>query len=148
MEIQSDEWVVVCDGGKALILVNAGDAMFPNLRTLETHEHDNARTSAQGTDKPGRVQQSATNRRSSVEQTDWHDAAERDFLHALARHLDEALRAGKTKALIVVAAKRALAVLREAYTDSVRKAVKAEVAKDYTHKPVYEIEQLLASENT
>jgi protein required for attachment to host cells len=148
VKIRSDEWVVVCDGGKALILVNSGDAMVPNLKTVETYEHDNAKTSAQGTDKPGRVHESATNRRSSVEQTDWHDAAERDFLHTLARHLDEALRAGKTKALIVVAAKRALGVLREAYTDAVRKAVKAELAKDYTNKPVHEIEKLLASEDT
>ena len=31
--IHSGEWVVVCDGAKALILENAGDAKFPNLKT-------------------------------------------------------------------------------------------------------------------
>ena len=28
--IQQGEWVVVCDGAKALVLENAGDAKFPN----------------------------------------------------------------------------------------------------------------------
>ena len=36
--IQHGEWVVVCDGAKALVLENAGDAKFPNLKTLEVFE--------------------------------------------------------------------------------------------------------------
>ena len=34
--IHKGDWVVVCDGAKALVLENAGDAKFPNLKTLET----------------------------------------------------------------------------------------------------------------
>ena len=34
MSIRSGEWVVVCDGAKALVLENVGDAKFPNLKTL------------------------------------------------------------------------------------------------------------------
>ncbi len=69
VKIKSGEWVVVCDGRKALILENEGDAVFPNLRTKETHEHDDAKTSEQGTDRPGRVHDAASAGRSSVEQT-------------------------------------------------------------------------------
>ena len=36
--IHSGEWVVVCDGAKALVLENAGDAKFPNLKTIEVFE--------------------------------------------------------------------------------------------------------------
>ena len=36
--IHSGEWVVVCDGAKALVLQNDGDAKFPNLKTLEVFE--------------------------------------------------------------------------------------------------------------
>ena len=36
--IHNGEWVVVCDGAKALVLENAGDAKFPNLKTLEVFE--------------------------------------------------------------------------------------------------------------
>ncbi len=48
IKIKSGEWVVVCDGRKALILENEGDAKFPNLRTRETHEHDDTKTSDHG----------------------------------------------------------------------------------------------------
>ena len=58
MKIGTGDWIVVCDGRKALILENLGDRMFPNLHTKEVHEHPDSSTSAQGTDAPGRVHQS------------------------------------------------------------------------------------------
>jgi protein required for attachment to host cells len=143
IKIKAGDWVVVCDGRKALILRNAGDEVFPNLQTKETHEDINPKTSDQGTDRPGRVQQSATPGHSSVGQTDWHTQQEQDFLVTLAKRLDEAIASGQTEALIVVAAPRALGTLREAFTPAVRKAVKAEIAKDYVNMPVYEIEKHL-----
>ena len=39
MKIGTGDWIVVCDGRKALILENIGDRMFPNLHTKEVHEH-------------------------------------------------------------------------------------------------------------
>ena len=143
LKIKAGEWVVVCDGGKALILQNAGDEMFPNLQTRETHEHANPETSEQGSDRPSRVHESHTHARSSVAQTDWHEQAEHGFLNTLARRLDEAVRARKTEGLIVVAPPRALGYLREAYTHAVRDAVRQEIAKDYVNLPVYEIEKHL-----
>jgi protein required for attachment to host cells len=35
MRIDKGDWLVVCDGRKALILENRGDEMFPNLHTRE-----------------------------------------------------------------------------------------------------------------
>jgi protein required for attachment to host cells len=144
VKIKAGEWVVVCDGRKALILRNAGDALAPNLQTVETHQHANPKTSDQGTDRPGRVHESATTGRSSVAQTDFHDQAEHDFLTALAKRLDAAVGGGEAAALIVVAPPRALGMLREAYSAALRKAVRAEVAKDYVNMPVHEIEKHLA----
>ena len=148
LKIKSGDWVVVCDGGKALILQNAGDEVFPNLQTKECHEHANEKTSELGSDKPGRVQESATTGRSSVAQTDWHDQNEREFLTALAKRLDEAVSGGETSELIIVAAPRALGMLRESYSPAVRKAVKEEIAKDYIHLPVYEIEKHLTPQKS
>ena len=54
VRLEQGEWVVVCDGRKALILENVGDAKFPNLRTKEVHEQKNPPTHEQGTDAPGR----------------------------------------------------------------------------------------------
>ena len=38
IKIDTGDWIVVCDGRKALILENRGDRMFPNLHTREVHE--------------------------------------------------------------------------------------------------------------
>jgi protein required for attachment to host cells len=146
MKIGTGDWVVVCDGRKALILENIGDDMFPNLHTKEVREQPNPKTSEIGTDAPGSVHQSAGHGRSSIEQTDWHDEAERVFLKELAERLHRAVLAGETKALTMVASPRALGMIRSDYSDAVRKALHGEIHKDLVKLPVYEIEkQLLAS---
>ena len=145
LKIHSGDWVVVCDGAKALILENAGDAISPNLRTKEVHEQPDPKTSEQGTDAPGRSFSSVGSRRSAMEQTDWHDQAEQQFLVDLAKRLDAAVTAGETKSLIVIAPPRALGVLRQAFTATVRNAIRAEIDKDYVKMPVYEIEKHLAA---
>jgi protein required for attachment to host cells len=141
--IQHGEWVVVCDGAKALVLENVGDAKFPNLKTVEVLQQKDLPTHALGTDKPGRAMSSVGHGRSAYEQTDWHNQQEETFLTALVHHLDAAVTAGKTKSLIVVAPPRALGVLRPAYSHGLKNAVRAEVDKDLIKIPVYEIERHL-----
>ena len=145
LKVSSGDWVVVCDGRKALILENIGDHISPNLREREVSEHTDASTRELGTDTPGRVHPSVGTARSSVEQTDWHDEAERTFLHGLATRLDRAVRAGETKALIVVAPPRALGMLRKAYTAAIQGALREEIHKDLIKIPIYEIEKHLFS---
>jgi len=115
---RSGEWVIVCDGRKALILENVGDDKFINLRTKEVHEHADPPTHRLGT-----------------------DASERVFLEKLVQRFDIALTGGETKAFIVIAAPRALGMLRSAYTPAVRRAIKAEIGRDYVKMPVHEIEK-------
>jgi protein required for attachment to host cells len=148
VKIEQGDWVVVCDGRKALILENAGDGMFPNLQVREVREHSDAKTHEQGTDKPGRSINSVGQARSAVEQTDWHDEAERAFLQDLAGRLDAALGAGSAKSLIVVAPPRALGMLRAAYSPALQKAVRTEIDKDFVKLPVHEIEKHLAGKVT
>jgi len=148
IKVKAGDWVVVCDGRKALILENIGDEVFPNLHTKEIREHTETRTSAQGSDAPGRVHQSVGPARSAIAQTDWHDQEERAFLTALASRLHAALCKGEARALIVVAAPRALGMLRDLYSPTVRKAVRAELGKDLVKLPVHEIEKQLLSANS
>jgi protein required for attachment to host cells len=145
LRIAEGEWVVVCDGAKALVLENVGDPKFLNLKTKEVYEQDDPKTSEQGTDAPGRTINSVNARRSAMEQTDWHDQAEQRFLQGLAAHLDAAVNAGKVKSLIVVAPPRALGVLRQAYSHNLRAALRAEIDKDLVKLPVHEIEKHLAA---
>lgn len=145
IRIGTGDWIVVCDGGKALILENRGDRVFPNLHTREVHEQPNSSTHAQGSDAPGRVHPMHGGARSSVEQTDWHDESERAFLKTLAERLDLAVTTGETSAVTMVASPRALGMIRSDYSAAVRKALHGEIAKDLIKMPVYEIEkQLLA----
>lgn len=145
MKIGTGDWIVVCDGRKALILENLGDRVFPNLHKKEVHEHKDASTRAQGSDAPGSVHQSIGSARSSIEQTDWHDQSERAFLKALADRLNVAVTTGETTALTIVASPRALGMIRPDYSDAVRKAVHGEIAKDLVKMPIHEIEKQLLS---
>ena len=145
LSIREGEWVVVCDGAKALVLQNAGDAKFPNLKTIEVFEQKDLATREQGTDKPGRVHASTGTIRSSVGQTDWHDQSEQQFLVKLAHHLDAAISAGKAKSVILIAPPRALGMLRPAYSHALKGALRAELDKDFVRMPVHEIEKHLAA---
>lgn len=145
LRLKTGDWVVVCDGAKALILENTGDSVFPNLRTKEVHTQPDLPTREQGTDKPGQVFQSGSAKRATMDQTDWHEQGEQRFLDALAARLDAALNAGEAKTFVIVAAPRALGILRQAYSPQVRDAIRAEIHKDYVRLPVHEIERHLAA---
>ncbi len=146
LKLENGGWVVVCDGRKAIILRNAGDETYPNLKTSEVREHAEPPTRDLGADKPGRVHTAAVSGRtvrSTVEPTDWHDESERAFLKSLADHLDSAVTAGKTRALVLIAPARALGVLRKAFSPAVKSKLRAEIEHDYVKLPVSEIEQRL-----
>ena len=145
VRVEQGDWVIVCDGKKALVLENIGDSKFLNLKTREVHEQPDARTREQGVDAPGRSIFSVDNRRSAMEQTDWHEQEEQRFLQKLAGHLDAEVKAGKAKALIMIAPPRALGVLRQAYSGNVRDVLRAEIDKDFVKMPVHEIEKHLAT---
>ena len=145
LRIHNGDWVVVCDGAKALILENAGDAVALNLKTKEVREQPDPKTREQGTDASGRAVNSIDARRSAMEQTDWHDQAEERFLTDLSKRLNAAVMAGKAKSLVLVAPPRALGVIRQAATPNLRKAVRAEIDKDYVKMPVHEIEKHLTA---
>jgi protein required for attachment to host cells len=144
LKIRTGDWVVVCDGKKALVLENVGDEKFLNLKTREVYAHADQKTSELGTDAPGRSFSSVGSGRSAMEQTDWHEQEEHRFLHRLLGHLDAAVNAGEAKALILVAPPRALGVLRQAYSHNLRAALRAEVDKDFVRMPLHEIEKHLA----
>ena len=126
-----------------MVLENVGDEKFPNLKTKEVYEQDDPKTHELGTDAPGRAINSIDARRSALEQTDWHAQAEKAFLEKLVGRLNAAVEAGEMKQLIMVAPPRALGVIRQAYSSSLRGAVHAEVDKDLVKLPVHEIEKHL-----
>jgi len=145
MSIPHDAIVFVGDGRKALFLRNAGDEKFPNLKTEQVFVDRNPATHDQGTDKPGRLSagSNARDRRTAVEATDWHELEEHRFARMVAEEFEKLVRERRVKAVIIAAPPRTLAELRQALHGDVKARIMAEVDKDLTKHPVYEIERHL-----
>jgi protein required for attachment to host cells len=140
INIPHDAIVFVGDGRKALFLRNVGDEKFPDLRTERVFAEENPPTHEQGTDRPGRGAESAgTHRRSSVQQTDWHQLEEHRFVERVASALEDVVRKRNVPALIIAAPARALADLRRAFHADVKARIVAEVRKDLTNHTVDDI---------
>jgi protein required for attachment to host cells len=145
VSIRNKEWVVVCDGAKALVLENAGDATMPDLKTRAVYEQKDRATHELGADAPGRAAGVDGKNRSAVGQTDWHARNEQAFLENLARQLDAKVSAGAVKSIVLIAPPRALGVLRAACSAALKSAVRAEIDKDLVGVPVHEIEKRLTA---
>lgn len=138
MKISANAIVLVADGRKAIILRNAGDERFPNLTREWDEANQNPPTAAQGTDRPGRV--NFQDRRSSLDQTDWHAEDEAAFAKRAAAALTRLARNAQTKHVVIVAPPRTLAVLRRCLDNEILQLVVAELARDLVRLPISEIE--------
>src|SRR5215472_4427327 len=150
INIPHDAIIFIGDGRKALFLRNAGDEKFPNLKTEQVFVGDNPATHDQGTDKPGRVYASAAagGRRAAVEPTDWHELEEHRFARMVAEAVQKLVRERKVKAAVIAAPPRTLAELPQAFHEDVKARIIAEIDKDFTRHPVYEIERHLIGIST
>ena len=145
ISIPHDAFVFVGDGRKALFLRNEGDEKYLNLKTEQVFRDQNPPTREQGSDQPGRTFSSVGVRRSALEEADWHVIEEQRFAHEVAAALQRVVRERKVKALVVVAPPRTLAELRRAFHAEVKSRIVAEIDKDLTKQPIYEIEKHLAA---
>jgi protein required for attachment to host cells len=144
LKIPHNALVFVGDGRRALFLRNHGDAKFPNLRAERVFIDENPPSHEQGTERPGRINKgSRTGGRSAVEPTDWHELEEHHFVRTVAAAMEGLIRASKVKELIVVAPPRTLAELRLAFHPDVKSCIVAEINKDLTKHPIFEIEKHL-----
>jgi protein required for attachment to host cells len=138
-----DAFVFVGDGRKALILRNEGDKKFANLVTERVlNGEENPPTHEQGSDRPGRAYASAgSSARSSVETTDWHEIEEHRFAQRAAEALEALVRERGVRSLVIAAPARTLADLRRTLHADVKSKLIAEIDKDFTKIPVWEIEK-------
>ncbi|OWV92630.1 host attachment family protein [Rhizobium sp. R693] len=145
VRVPSKSWVVVCDGAKALILRNAGDVEYLNLKVEETLSQPNEPDRDIGSDKPGRTHASDGLSGSAMQQTNWHEQAETEFLKQVAAKMDLLVREKQARRIVLVAPPRALGALRGNLTPDVQAAISAEVPKDYINLPVEQIERHLVA---
>ncbi len=141
LRIPYGAFVLVCDGAKALLLHNAGDAELLDLKVEKVMEQDNPKTSDQMSDHEGRAFHGT--HRSPTEKTDVHDMNEERFARNIAEMLAEYVADARFERLFVVAAPKTLAVLRKEMSPQVAGRVVAEIDKDLVKHPIYDIERLL-----
>lgn len=143
LRIPHDAWVLVCDARKAIFLRNEGDATVPNLQVEQVTEAPaNPPNAEQGTDRPGRMQNTVAPT-SATGTADWHDLAEMRFARETARAVEHLHHSGRPRGFVLVAPPRMLSALRRSLDDGLRSAIIAEVDKDLTRHPVRELERLL-----
>jgi protein required for attachment to host cells len=141
LALPHDAFVFVGDGRKALFLRNEGDEKYANFVTEQVlADERNPATHEQGTDRPGRLGMMG-GARSAVETTDWHDIEEHKFAQRAAEALERVVRDRAAPALVIAAPARTLADLRKALHDDVKTRIVAEIDKDLTKIPVWEIEK-------
>jgi protein required for attachment to host cells len=145
VSIPKDCLVLVCDGAKAVFYRNTGTALDIALVATSVLAEPHPPTRDLGSDEPGRVYESVGSVRSAIEEPDLHRLEEERFLKKVAAHLEEVVAAHRTASLVLIAAPRALGVLREALTEPVRRLDKAEIAKDLVKTPKPKLEAYLQS---
>jgi protein required for attachment to host cells len=145
MRLPSEGWVLVCDGARAQILRNAGDAVTPHLVEVEISEQHLPAAHDMGSERPGRVHQSQGASRSSNEILDLHAAGEAAFIAATVARLDVLAREHAVKSLIVVAPPKVLGLLRGELTLALRLILTNELGRDLAHFSAGDIEKHLAA---
>ena len=144
MKLEHGAWVVVADGEKVLLLQNAGDGAYPDLRVVEHERSETPSAREMSSDRAGRRQDAGRQvsggvrawGRSAMEETDWHRVAEARFAEHVAALLRERAAAGCFRHLVVVADPRTLGALRAAYGDALASVVVTEIDKDLTNLPL------------
>lgn len=133
-------WYVVADGGRARILQKRGrqgngqEAFDTRQEFVSANLH--RQTHDLGTDRPGRVRESATSAHHAAQpRQDLHQADKRSFVHEVAAVLNEASQRDEFDALILVAPAHALGDLRQALDAATQRKITGELQKDLTNVP-------------
>ncbi len=137
---KSITWIVVADGARARVFRSEG--WGSGLEPVESSESEAATrpTRALGTDRPGRVHESAdVARHAMAPRVDWHRFEKARFANEIAAMLVRGRKAGAFDRLVMVAPPKTLGDLRGALDKETRNSISAELDKDLTHVPPTEL---------
>jgi len=138
-------WILIADGARARILLNEGPGTGLESATDTEYETDHRLTREIGSDRPGRVHESAdVVRHAYVPRVDWHEFAKQLFAREMAQILDAAAERNAFDALVLVAPPKTLGELRAALGKGSRAKVSAELGKDLCNVAVHDLPSHLA----
>lgn len=138
-------WFVVADGKRARFLMRTGVTAPLQAAPVAEMSQDNPPTHDQGTERPGRTQESAGTgtRHALTPRTDWHQFEKEKFAHEVARRVNHAAGEHAFRHLVLVAPPATLGKLREFLGKPASDALTQEIAKDITHMSMLEMSDYL-----
>jgi len=142
MKLETGIWVAVCDAGRFLLLQNNGDVDVLDLRIIaheKPDEGDRPGRSGRGPSPDGSKARTGRAQSQSVE-----DLAERRFVESIALELEERIAGGGIQRLVLMADPKTLGIMREKLSETARSVIDTEIAADFAHKTVIEIEAAIA----
>lgn len=143
MLLRKDSKVIAVDGSRMAMFKNIGEAFDPVLELIEEHKNPSLRTSELGTGKPGRAFQSGSPRRETHELTDLHQLEEDRFVTDVAQRIEKII--ADTKAgVVLVAAPRALGVIRKHMNPATSARLLAEIPKAFGPEEAEPLAKMLA----
>ena len=137
-------WYVVADGGRARIILKRDQQSdlqeaFDTLQEMVSADIHRA-THDLGSERPGRVRESAASARHAVQpRQDLHKAEKQNFAHEVAAWLNAANTRDEFDALVLVAPAHALADLRQALDEPTQRKITAQLQKDLAKVPDAEL---------
>ncbi len=143
MLVRKDSKIIAVDGSRMAMFKNVGEAFEPVLELIEEHKNPSLRTSELGTDKPGRSFQSKSPSRGAHEVTDMHQQEEDRFVTEVAQRIEQIV-GDKNVGVILVAAPRALGVIRKHLKPETSARLLAEIAKDFGPDAAEPLAKMLA----
>ncbi|GAA4008950.1 host attachment family protein [Sphingomonas humi] len=146
MPIPNRALVLVVDGRKMLFFRNEGDTNQIDLRTEAHEERDDANHDGDlKTDAPGSSANSVGSARSSMEETDFKQQEEDNWVKDVAEKLRLRALKGDFEHLCIVAPPKALGVLRKELHKEVEKRVVCTINKEMSGRPIPDIEALIVN---
>ncbi len=147
MPIPNNALVLVIDGRKMLFFRNQGDQNQIDLRTEAHDERDDASFDRElKRDAQGTASTSSGFGRDSMEETDFKQQDEDNWVKEAAENLRKRALRNDFEALCIVAPPKALGVLRKALHKEVEKRLVCSINKEMSGRPIPDIEALITSQ--
>ncbi len=143
MRIAQHTMVLIADGQRATFLRNSAKADAIRLEMLHNMAFFNEANRDLNADRPGRTQVGMTERGTSYEQTDVHQANEVLFLSGVIAKIDGIMKEYSLADIVLIAEPHALGVLRQNLPPAAMSKVILQLDKDYTKTPLPALEVIL-----
>ena len=138
--------LLICDGHRALYLVNQGQPGHVDLHVQrEVSRHAPAHNAQMGSDRPGLSRNATGSAGSSLPGADWHRLDEEAFMSRALGDFAAFVHETGADQVGFVAPPHALAALRKHMPPALKERCVLEVNKDLTKHPVSEMQEILLS---